>query len=189
MGWAGWVTGKGSGMVAHCEGPGWKGAVAAEVSLFPVVWVFFWFCWGVFCSFVCGLCKQPWCIYLCPSQQGLPLLWTSEQITGWSELLTDDRNLTRGTGCCQVGMNGTAACVGWAWAPSGQGGSRYGSGKGSWVSSCPQGHLALQPQLFLFLLQKWPHFLSLRQENYFLHFLSHATLEFCCLMHKGPAPG
>lgn len=56
---------EGSGMVRHSEGPTWNGAVAAGLSLLPS-----------FCVF-CGLCKLPWSIYVCPSRQVLPLLWTS----------------------------------------------------------------------------------------------------------------
>lgn len=103
------------------------------------------------------------------------------------DLREDGRPTTgtsRGTGSCQVGVSGTAACIRWAWAPSRQGCSRYRCGKGSRATPCPWGHLALQPQPFPFL-----HSLNLRQESSFFPFLSHSMLEFCCLMHTGPASG
>lgn len=68
--------------MAHHSGAGWKGAAAAGMSLFPVCGFFFF----------CGLCKLLW-LSLCPSQQGLFLLRTSEQITDWSGLPTDRGNL------------------------------------------------------------------------------------------------
>lgn len=156
--------------MAHSEGAGWKGASG---------------CWAVMLShlfFVGSASYQGAFTYV---RLGRVSLCSGPQSRSQSTLRFPATTGTSwGAGSCQVGVSSTAACISWAWAPSRQGCSRYCCGKESRASPCPWGHLALQPQPFPFL-----HFLNLKQKSSFLPFLSHSTLEFCCLMHTGPASG